>query len=108
MGTRAKAAVKAALARLSRLSGKWAGLDASADDASYLAADVPMSSIASHSSHLHYLYTHGNHEGMRILEVGSREVTGPSAGRQMFTKLEIPRAAAGELMGARQASPPSP
>jgi hypothetical protein len=47
-----------------------------------------MSSIASHASHLHYLYTHGNHEGMRILEVGSREVTGPSAGRQMFTKAE--------------------
>jgi hypothetical protein len=88
MGTRAKATMKATLARLSRLSGKWAGLDASADNASYRAADVPMSSIASHASHLHYLYTHGNHEGMRILEVGSREVTGPSAGRQMFTKAE--------------------
>jgi hypothetical protein len=88
MVTRAKAVVKAALARLSRLSGKWAGLDASANDASYLAADVPMSSIASHASHLHCLYTHGNHQGMRILEVGSREVTGPSAGRQMFTKAE--------------------
>jgi len=88
MGTRAKAAVKAALARLSRLSGKWAGLDASANDLSYLAADVPMSSIASHASHLQYLYTHGNREGMRILEVGSREVTGPLAERQMFTKAE--------------------
>jgi len=32
----------------------------SANDASYLAADVPMSSVASHASHLHYLYTHGN------------------------------------------------
>src|SRR5512140_1382334 len=34
------------------------------------------------------LPVHSRHEGMRILEVGSREVTGPSAGRQMFAKAE--------------------
>jgi len=55
----------------------------SANDASYLAADVPMSSVASHASHLHYLYTHGNRHRRAFLHsrrpyLRNRPVTGLS------------------------------
>jgi SAM-dependent methyltransferase len=53
-------------------------------DKSYLSGDVPSSNIVSHAKYLSYLSEIGNHKGMKILEVGSREVTGPSAARTMF------------------------
>ena len=49
---------------------------------------VPLSNLASHSSHMKYLEEIGNRDGMRILELGSREVTGPSQARSRFARAE--------------------
>jgi ubiquinone/menaquinone biosynthesis C-methylase UbiE len=57
-------------------------------DSSFLADDVPLSTIASHHNWHDYIYELGNKAGMRILEVGSREVTGKSVARAMFNKAE--------------------
>jgi ubiquinone/menaquinone biosynthesis C-methylase UbiE len=54
----------------------------------FLAKDVPLSKIASHRNWQKYLYAMANKEGVRILEIGSREVTGPSNARQQFSKAE--------------------
>jgi hypothetical protein len=53
-------------------------------DRFYLAADVPLSDF-DYSSHA---IAHGNHPGKRILEIGSREVTGPSHLRDKFPLAE--------------------
>ena len=55
-------------------------------DKNYLAADVPMSKTVSHQQWQKYLYEVGNKPGMRILELGSREVTGTSSARKGFSK----------------------
>jgi len=57
-------------------------------DSVFLATDVPMSKIVSHQKWQSYLYEVGNKPGMRILEIGSREVTGPSSARKEFSKAE--------------------
>ncbi|MFA6342240.1 MAG: class I SAM-dependent methyltransferase [Fibrobacteraceae bacterium] len=57
-------------------------------DSRYLSLDVPMSKIVSHQNWLNYLFEIGNKPGMRILEIGSREVTGPSKARKGFEKAE--------------------
>lgn len=57
-------------------------------DRKFLAADVPMSKIASHSNYMDYLVSIGNKKGTRILEVGSREVTGKSTARSRFANAE--------------------
>jgi ubiquinone/menaquinone biosynthesis C-methylase UbiE len=57
-------------------------------DYSFLADDVPLSTIASHHNWPDYLCELSNKPGMRILEVGSREVTGKSVARAMFNKAE--------------------
>jgi hypothetical protein len=49
---------------------------------------VPLSKLASHSNHMRYLEDIANREGIRILEIGSREVTGPSNARQRFARAE--------------------
>src|SRR5665647_1066981 len=54
-------------------------------DKIYLATDVPMSSIVCHLKWQKYLYEIGNKPGMRILEIGSREVTGESSARKEFS-----------------------
>lgn len=54
-------------------------------DHRYLDANVPRSGIASHANHMQYLADIGNHGGKSILEVGSREVTGKSTARQLFS-----------------------
>jgi len=54
-------------------------------DKIYLATDVPMSSIVSHLKWQKYLYEIGNKPGMRILEIGSRELTGESSARKEFS-----------------------
>jgi SAM-dependent methyltransferase len=60
---------------------------ASTEDEIFLAdPDVPMSNIVSHERWLYYLGEIGNKPGMRILEVGSREVTGKSIARTLFPK----------------------
>lgn len=54
-------------------------------DKKFLVPDVPMSKIVSHQKWQKYLYGIGNKQGMRILEVGSREVTGQSSARREFS-----------------------
>ena len=55
-------------------------------DGKFLASDVPMSSMVSHQKWQKYLYEIGNKPGMRVLEIGSREVTGSSNDRKEFAK----------------------
>ena len=57
-------------------------------DKKYLAKDVPLSKIVSHQNWQEYLYKIGNKPGMRILEVGSREVTGQSEAKKGFSNAE--------------------
>lgn len=54
-------------------------------DKHFLAPDVPMSKTISHRKWQKYLYEIGNKPGMRILEIGSREVTGKSNARKEFS-----------------------
>jgi SAM-dependent methyltransferase len=54
-------------------------------DRAYMLPDVPLSSRIAHKNWRQYLYSVGNKEGMRILEIGSREVTGPSDARRSFS-----------------------
>lgn len=57
-------------------------------DAYFLPMDVPMSKLVSHQNWKKHLYSIGNKPGMRILEVGSREVTGKSHDRNEFSSAE--------------------
>lgn len=57
-------------------------------DKQFLAKDVPMSKIVSHQKWQSYLYQIGNKPGMRVLEIGSREVTGKSNARNEFSQAE--------------------
>ncbi len=57
-------------------------------DSKFLAPDVPMSKRVSHQQWDKYLYEIGNKQGMRILEIGSREVTEVSGARNGFNKAE--------------------
>ena len=52
----------------------------------YLAADAPLSKMVSHREWQKFLYEIGNKPGMRILEIGSREVTGESIARTEFSR----------------------
>ena len=54
-------------------------------DRQFLSTDVPMSNIVSHQKWQNYLYELGNKDGKRILELGSREVTGESNARREFS-----------------------
>ena len=54
-------------------------------DGHFVAPDVPLSKIVSHQKWQRYLYGIGNKPGMRILEIGSREVTAQSTARKEFT-----------------------
>jgi SAM-dependent methyltransferase len=53
-------------------------------DKYYLDPEVPISNIVSHQRFMDHLCDIGNLNGMKILEIGSREVTGPSAARNRF------------------------
>jgi len=57
-------------------------------DSIYLDPDVPISKLVGHSSYLQYLTDIGNHKGIKILEIGSREVTGKSDARNRFSNAE--------------------
>ena len=50
-----------------------------------LSSSVPAPSQVGHSQWQKHLYALGNKPGMRILEVGSREVTGRSRAREEFS-----------------------
>jgi len=54
-------------------------------DYKFLSSDVPLSKLVSHQNWQNYLYEIGNKPGIRILEVGSREVTGESFDRKRFS-----------------------
>jgi SAM-dependent methyltransferase len=55
-------------------------------DKNFLASDVPMSNIVSHEKWKQYLCETGNKQGLRVLEIGSREVTGESSFRYELEK----------------------
>ncbi len=55
-------------------------------DKEYLASDVLTPRLVNHQNWKNHLYSLGNHPGMRVLEIGSREVTGPSEAREKFGK----------------------
>lgn len=57
-------------------------------DRRYLDPNVPISKLASHGNYLQYLTDIGNHKGVKILEIGSREVTGKSDARARFSNAE--------------------
>lgn len=67
---------------------KFMGLLGSFRDENYLDSNVPISKLAGHSSYLRYLTEVGNRKGLRILEIGSREVTGRSDARRRFANAE--------------------
>ncbi|HEV8083678.1 MAG TPA: methyltransferase domain-containing protein [Chitinophagaceae bacterium] len=54
-------------------------------DKDYLPNDVPISKVVSHQNWESYLYKIGNKQGMKILEIGSREVTKKSNARKEFS-----------------------
>lgn len=54
----------------------------------YLDPDVPVARIVDHSNWLTHLAGIGNKQGMRVLEIGSREVTGISVARNRFSNAE--------------------
>jgi SAM-dependent methyltransferase len=54
-------------------------------DRKYLSKDVPLSKMVSNQQWRKYLYKIGNKQGMRILEIGSREVCGKSTARKEFS-----------------------
>lgn len=55
-------------------------------DKFYLSKDVPEPKLFGHQTWREYLYQIGNKPNMRILEIGSREVTGNSIDRQKFNQ----------------------
>jgi SAM-dependent methyltransferase len=55
-------------------------------DKKRLDPNVPLSQAISHEKWHEYLYSLYNKPGMRILEIGSREVTGSSNAREKFSK----------------------
>ena len=57
-------------------------------DHKYLDPKVPLSRLVGHSKYLEYLRDCGNRKGMRILEIGSREVTGKSDARKRFANAD--------------------
>jgi SAM-dependent methyltransferase len=57
-------------------------------DYRYLAPDVPRPTTVCHGKWQKHLYEIGNKPGLRILEIGSREVTGSSNARNKFGKAE--------------------
>ena len=57
-------------------------------DKYYLLKDVPSPKIVGHQKWQKYLYEIGNKQGMRILEIGSREVTGQSHARKYLGNAE--------------------
>jgi hypothetical protein len=57
-------------------------------DTKHLDPHVPLSQLVSHKNFMKHLVEVANKPGMRILEVGSREVTGASAARARFSLAE--------------------
>jgi SAM-dependent methyltransferase len=82
--TRLSAAKKIAKKALVASYRAFIGLFGSFADPRYLDPNVPISKL----NHLQYLTNIGNRKGIRILEIGSREVTGKSDARERFSNAE--------------------
>jgi SAM-dependent methyltransferase len=80
--------VNKSIKKWGRLGFRTIGWLGSGFDKMFLLHGVPMSKEVSHSKWQNYLYQLGNKEGLRILEIGSREVTEPSVARKQFAKAE--------------------
>jgi len=76
--------MKKVLKKFARFSFRSLAKLESRFDKSFLVDDVPMSQVVAHQKWQEYLYSIGNKEGMRILEIGSREVTALSDARQRY------------------------
>ncbi len=63
-------------------------LSDTSQDKLYLSSDVPLSQRVSHLNWLKFLIEIGNKSGIRVLEIGSREVTGKSNAREGFSNAE--------------------
>ncbi|SMP50632.1 Methyltransferase domain-containing protein [Desulfonatronum zhilinae] len=57
-------------------------------DQEYLSPDLPMSKLVAHQKWQKFLYAIGNKPGVRVLEIGSREVTVASRARKEFANAE--------------------
>jgi hypothetical protein len=57
-------------------------------DRKFLAGGIPMSGAIAHRNWRNHVYALGKGDGLRILEIGSREVTGPSDARRQFAHAE--------------------
>jgi hypothetical protein len=57
-------------------------------DSTFFLQDIPKPDLTHHERTQKTLAEIGNHEGMRVLEIGSREVTGVAKARQRFDKAE--------------------
>ena len=57
-------------------------------DEIYAHDDVVLSNQVSHANFMKHVVQLGNKEGFRVLEIGSREVTGPSKAKQLFDKAQ--------------------
>ena len=57
-------------------------------DKKFLAGGIPMSGTIAHRNWKQCVYELGKQNGIRILEIGSREVTGPSDARRQFAHAE--------------------
>lgn len=55
-------------------------------DSRFLSPDAPLSTLVQHQKWQNYLYSIGNKPGLKILEVGSREVTSTSQARKNFSQ----------------------
>jgi len=80
--------MKRILAKLKEFIVNLALLIESENDADALDQDVPTPTLVSHRKWKNYLYEIGNKSGMRILELGSREVTGESDARSQFAQAD--------------------
>lgn len=57
-------------------------------DNQYLEPDVPVSKLVSHQKWQQHINEIGNKTGYKVLEIGSREVTGASSARKTFDKAQ--------------------
>lgn len=55
-------------------------------DKQFFSGEIPRSELISHKNWRQHLVRLCNKENMRVLEIGSREVTGPSSAREDFNK----------------------
>jgi SAM-dependent methyltransferase len=80
--------MRAALKKLAEVGFKTMARLQSPFDKKFLVDNIAMSRLIAHQAWQKYIYELGNKEGLRILEIGSREVTGTSEARKQFARAE--------------------